>query len=133
MNKSHSLYEIIERITTEDIRYHRKAYLFVLSALNKAVEALPEPRHITGKELSEKCRELALKDFGPFARAVLEHWGISSTRDFGELVFNLLNWGILTKTEEDSKEDFVDVFDFSEAFGEGSMGERSSKEKEEKE
>jgi uncharacterized repeat protein (TIGR04138 family) len=133
MSKSPDLYEIIGKITTKDLRYREKAYIFVLSALNKAADSLPERRHITGKELCEKCRELAIQEYGPFARSVLDHWGISSTEDFGELIFNLLDRGILIKTEEDSKEDFVNVFDFNEAFEGGSLGEGSSRETEEEE
>ncbi len=131
MREPLSLFEVIGKIVEEDLRYHEKAYLFVLSALNRTIDNLSEPRHITGRELSEGCRELALEEYGPFARDVLEYWGIRSTEDFGELIFNLLDWGILTKTREDSKDDFINVFDFSEAFQAGLLGERDPMEKEE--
>jgi len=124
-----SLIWVIEKVVEEDPRYPEKAYLFVLTALNRAIEALPEPRHVTGREVSEECRELALEEFGPFARSVLEHWGISSTADFGEMIYKLLDWGILTKRDEDSKEDFVGVYDFNKVFPCSLLGERSPEEK----
>jgi uncharacterized repeat protein (TIGR04138 family) len=99
-----------------DLRYSLQAYLFILNALDRVVDNLLESRHVSGRELSEGCRELAVEEYGPFARTVLEYWGITSTKDFGELIFNLLDCGILTKTEEDSKEDFLDLYDFGEAF-----------------
>ncbi len=131
MKKPNSLYKVLEEITAKDLRYPEKAYLFVLSALNRTIDALPEPRHVTGRELSEECRKLALEEFGPLALTVLEHWEIRSTSDFGELIFNLLDYGILTKTDKDSREDFAGVFDFNEAFEVAPPGGESPREKEE--
>ena len=34
----------------------------------------------------------------------------------GEIVFNMVDNGLLGKTEEDSKEDFLNVYDFDKAF-----------------
>ena len=47
---------------------------------------------------------------------VFEHWGVKSTEDFGEIVFNMVNENLLYKTEGDSKEDFKGFYDFEEAF-----------------
>jgi len=96
--------------------FHDTVYLFVLSALHYVIEQLPEPRHITGRELAEGVRDLAIDRFGPMARTVLEHWGIRETRDVGRIVFALVETGILIKQEEDSLVDFDNVFDFDEAF-----------------
>ena len=98
--------------------YQETAYVFVLSALHHVIEQLPEPRHITGRELAEGVRDLALLRFGPMARDVLEHWGVNSTADVGSIVFALVEAGILIKQDEDDLTDFVGVFDFDEAFGE---------------
>lgn len=108
--------EILDRLTDRNPRFHGKAYLFLLSALHHAMEELPEPRHITGAELAEGVRSLALRQFGPLARTVLEHWGIHSTEDMGEVVFALVEAGVLVKEEEDRIEDFRGIFDFEEAF-----------------
>ena len=97
-------------------RYREEAYVFVLGALNHVLERLPETRHITGRELAGGVRDLALERFGPMARSVLEHWGIEETADVGAIVFALVESGILIKQDEDSPEDFINVFDFDVAF-----------------
>lgn len=104
------------RLLEGDPRYPEKAYVFLLLALQRVIGRLPEPRHVSGRELALGCRELALELYGPMARTVLDHWGIRGTGAFGDLVFNLLEIGVLSKTEEDSRGDFEDVFDFAEAF-----------------
>ncbi len=108
--------EILDQLQERNPRYHARAYLFVLAALHAVIRSLEEPRHITGRELSEGVRTLAIERFGPMARTVLEHWGIHATEDVGEVVFALVDQGILVKQEGDRLEDFVDVFDFEEAF-----------------
>jgi uncharacterized repeat protein (TIGR04138 family) len=108
--------EIFERLLESDPRYPEKAYVFLLLALQRVIAKLPEPRHVSGRELAYGCRELALDLFGPLARTVLEHWQIRNTGAFGDLVFNLLEFGVLSKTDADSRDDFDDVFDFEEAF-----------------
>ncbi|MDD5269749.1 MAG: hypothetical protein PHE80_01005, partial [Candidatus Omnitrophica bacterium] len=74
-----------------------------------------KPRHVNGRELSEGLREYAIDQFGPLARTVLESWGVTKTEDFGNIVFNLIKAKLLSKTEEDSIEDFMDVFEFKKA------------------
>lgn len=96
--------------------YHETAYLFILSGLHYTIERLGEARHITGRELTEGCRDLAIERFGPMARSVLEFWGIRCTRDLGELVFALVECGVLVKQETDDLDDFDGVYEFSEAF-----------------
>lgn len=107
---------VLDRLRERHPRYHETAYVFVLSALHHVIENLPEPRHITGRELAEGVRDVALNRFGPMARDVLEHWGVQSTADVGQLVFALVEAGILIKQDEDDLADFVGVFDFDEAF-----------------
>ena len=108
--------EILLQLQEKNPRFHGKAYLFVLSALHHVMERLDEKRHISGAELAEGVRELAMERYGPMARTVLEHWGIHATDDLGEIVFALVDCGILIKQDDDRKEDFRGVFDFEEAF-----------------
>lgn len=108
--------ELLERLRERNPRYSESAYLFVLQALHYTIEGLGERRHITGRELAEGCRDLAIDQFGPMARLVLEYWGIHSTDDMGEIVFALVECGMLVKQESDTPDDFRDVFDFEEAF-----------------
>lgn len=106
----------IDRLRDRNPRFHESAYLFVLSALHHVIERLPEPRHISGRELAGGVRDLAIARFGPMARTVLEHWGIRETADVGDIVFGLVECGILIKQDEDTLDDFTNVFDFDEAF-----------------
>jgi uncharacterized repeat protein (TIGR04138 family) len=108
--------ELFEKLRSLAPRYQEAAYLFVLAALNHVLERLTEPRHISGRELAEGVRDLALERFGPMARTVLEHWGIERTEDVGAIVFALVECNVLIKQEEDSPADFADVYDFDEAF-----------------
>jgi len=110
--------EVLDQLQEKHPRFHGKAYLFLLSSLHRVMEGLAEPRHISGRELAEGVRGLALERFGPMARTVLEHWGIHTTDDLGDIVFALVECGVLIRQDGDSIEDFRDVFDFEEAFEE---------------
>jgi uncharacterized repeat protein (TIGR04138 family) len=107
---------LLAKLREKNPRYTEAAYLFILSALQYGIERLDEPRHITGQELAAACRDLAIEQFGPMARTVLEHWGIHSTADMGEIVYALIDCRVLTKQDSDSRDDFQNVFDFQEAF-----------------
>lgn len=111
------LFRTIQRLCAADPRYASEAYLFTLAALHFTIAVLPAPRHITGQELLTGVRQYALDQFGPLARAVLEHWGVRATEDFGRLVFALVEAKVLSKTEDDTLDDFRGVYDFEEAFG----------------
>ena len=105
-----------------DGRYHKAGYLFVYEALQHTVEkmgktALPkEQRHVTGRDLLQGISEYSLDQFGPLTRSVFAQWGIHQTSDFGRMVFNLVEAELMSKTPQDSLEDFADVFDFAEEF-----------------
>jgi uncharacterized repeat protein (TIGR04138 family) len=107
---------IMDRIRLRESRYDERAYLFVLSALEFCQQRLPERRHITGRELSLACRDLALDRFGVMARIVLESWGVKSTADLGDVVFALVDLGLLMSQPTDTREEFAEVFDFDRAF-----------------
>lgn len=111
-----SFEEKLRLLTKQDQRYHVNAYRFVYEALEHALSHIGKQRHVTGKELLTAVRELGTEKFGFLARTVFENWGVRKTRDFGEIVFNLVNSGLMGKTEEDSVEDFDDVYDFEEVF-----------------
>lgn len=107
---------VLGRLRARYPRFHDASFLFVLSSLHFALERLPEPRHLTGRELAEGMRDLALIRYGLMARTVLEYWGIYSTSDLGDIVFALVDAGVLIKQEEDTLDDFAGVFDFEEEF-----------------
>ena len=106
----------MDRIRLREPRFDERAYLFVLTALEQFQTQLSERRHITGRELAIACRDLALERFGVMARLVLEHWGVRSTADIGDIVFTLVELELLISQPGDTREDFADVFDFDQAF-----------------
>jgi len=116
--------EVVELICKEDSRFDRKAYTFVRQALDHTVKDLkkrqPErtqkSQHVTGPELLNGIRDYALDQYGPLAKTVLNTWGITRCRDFGDMVFNLIDYNVFSKTDSDRREDFADIYDFEEAF-----------------
>jgi uncharacterized repeat protein (TIGR04138 family) len=121
----------LAEVVRRDPRYAYEAYEFVFAALNHTQkrlgrafqpggpeEAGPE-HHVTGKELLEGVRDLALQEFGLMARVVFHLWGIDRTDDFGEIVFNLVESNLMSKTDEDTRKDFHAVFDLDKALTEG--------------
>lgn len=108
--------EILETILRDDPRYPEQAYEFVREGLDFTVRKLDKPRHVSGRELLEGIRDFALQEFGPMAKTILSDWGIKRTEDIGEIVFNMVESGLLGKTDEDSREDFKDGYDFETAF-----------------
>ncbi len=116
-----SFEETLAKIAAKDPRYHREAYLFVREALDHtqktiAKDARGRIRHVTGQELLAGIRDFALQQFGPMTKMVLEEWGVRCCSDFGEIVFNMIEQGWLAKTDKDSRADFLDGYDFEEAF-----------------
>ncbi|MFC1703577.1 Minf_1886 family protein [Candidatus Omnitrophota bacterium] len=106
----------VEEIIKVDPRYKVDAYEFVMRALYYTQRKLKKKGHVVGKDLLEGMRRLCLEEFGPMARTVIEHWGIKTTEDVGNIVFNMINKGVMSKTEEDSIDDFKNIFDFKKAF-----------------
>jgi uncharacterized repeat protein (TIGR04138 family) len=128
------------RLLREDKRFRPDAYVFVLEALgfaqeelNLGKEAPSEPlaepakeepevkgphRHVTGQDLCQAIRQYALRQYGYMAKTVLNSWGLYSTGDFGEIVYNLIGIDRMRKTRDDRREDFNDQFDFQTAFQE---------------
>ena len=113
--------EALESVISNDPRYQRDGYIFLRDALDfttkqqKKIKGVTL-RHVTGPELLDGIRQYALKEFGPMVMTVFDSWGIHSCEDVGHMVFNLIGAGVFGKTEEDSIEDFKNVYDFREAF-----------------
>lgn len=134
----HPLLELMR----QDQRYHIEAYQFIRESLSYAQDVLQlsgceeseseiqceaqsdeEPsdeehveRHITGQQLCEAIRRYSLDQFGFMAKTVLNSWGVYSTSDFGEIVYNLIRIKHMRKSDSDRREDFNDVYDFATAF-----------------
>jgi len=117
LNFDHTL----ELIRAKDSRYEADAYHFVREALEHTQKQVTrqnrsQPRHVSGQELLEGIRDFALSQFGPMAIMVFEEWGVKNCEDFGEIVFNMVEIGLLGKTETDSRADFQKGYDFETAF-----------------
>ena len=115
--------ERIELILQNDDRYHRDSYYFVREALDHTQKAFLKAsntpaHHVTAQQLLHGLREYALQRFGPMTLALLAEWGIRRTEDVGEIVYNMVDCGLLAKTESDRREDFRDGYDFHKVFSE---------------
>jgi uncharacterized repeat protein (TIGR04138 family) len=106
----------LNAIIKEDHRYELEAYIFVLQAIDHTRKSLKKKRHVTGQELLEGIRKLAVHEYGLLTKAVFAYWGVKCTTDFGNIVFNMVNAEILTKTDQDDIRDFDNAYDFDEAF-----------------
>ena len=114
-----ALDDALQRIGARDGRFHERAYLFVMAALEYAQSRLPARRHMSGAELAWACRDFALEQFGLLAPTVLGYWGVRRTEDFGAIVFSLIDATMLARQPTDKIEDFDRVYDFAEAFRAG--------------
>lgn len=119
---SDNLHPFVE-LLQQDQRFHFEAYKFVREALAYAQDIMKLPgegeegeHHITGQQLCEAIRQFALEQFGYMSKTVLNSWGVHSTGDFGEIVYNLIKIKQMKKSDSDKREDFNDVFDFANAF-----------------
>lgn len=115
----------MEEVIRRDGRYPLEAYSFLHEGLSRAIKTVhgedredlpPGPRHVTGQQLCLALRDVALDRWGMLARTVLERWNIRGTIDFGNMVYLLVQNNFMKKTEEDSLEDFRDVFRFEDGF-----------------
>ena len=116
-----SALEKFRQVLETDERYSPQAYNFVYEALDWTLKNVTpqddeDAQHVTGAELLEGIRQYTIHEFGCLARTVLESWGVTQTGDIGELVFNLVEHDLMGKQDSDTKEDFRDVYDFSEVF-----------------
>lgn len=108
--------DVLARIRERETSYDERAFLFVLAALEHLQRRLPERRHVSGEELAHACRDFALQQYGLLSRTVLEYWGVRETKDFGRIVFVLIDVGLLKAQESDTLDDFHGVYGFRDAF-----------------
>jgi uncharacterized repeat protein (TIGR04138 family) len=113
--------EALDSIVANDRRYQRDGYIFLRDALDfttkqqKKIKGVTV-RHVSGPELLDGVRQYALREFGPMVMTVFDSWGVRSSEDIGNMVFNLIRAGVFGKTEEDSIKDFKNVYDFEDVF-----------------
>ena len=106
-----------EQIAREDGRFSPQAMRFVHEGLGyTARKVVAEPSHVSGQALSEGLSRLATKKWGRLAMLVLNSWGVKTTRDFGEIVYLMIEHKWMSAAATDSIEDFNDVYDFKTVF-----------------
>jgi uncharacterized repeat protein (TIGR04138 family) len=113
--------QAVNQAIRQDPRYAPDAYAFLRDALDATIRTTQQGRsdstsHVSGPELCHGVREFALQQFGPMVPTIFEAWGITTTRDIGEMVFNLIRTGIFSRSDTDKVEDFENVFTFPDAF-----------------
>jgi uncharacterized repeat protein (TIGR04138 family) len=114
--------EAVSAAVAIDPKYHPEGYQFLRESLEGTLKKRSKGRmttaspHVSAAELLEGFRKLALKEYGPMAPTVFDHWGIGSCQDVGRMVFHLVEAGAFGRTEEDSMDAFLHGFDFHEAF-----------------
>ena len=101
-------------ILKKDDRYDSRAYDFVLEVIHFA--STDAKGHVTGQELLNYFRDMALDAYGPLTYTVLNDWGVRCCEDVGAIVFNLYDAKRIGKTDSDSPEDFVGGFNFKHEF-----------------
>ena len=111
--------EVIQKIVRDDKRFNLNAYYFVRDALDFTIKAQKKSganKHVTGTELLEGIRQFTLREFGPMSKFVLNEWGIANCHDFVQIVFNLVQYNVLGKNDNDRMEDFSETYNFDDAF-----------------
>jgi len=109
--------EITARLAEADGNLAPEVYLFIREALARLAAAGPGERgHVSARELLGGFRDLAIEQFGPMSRVVLEEWGVESPEDVGRAVYQMIDAGVLGRSEKDSPEDFKNAMDFDTAF-----------------
>ena len=114
----------MQQVIVDDGRYPPEAFAFLHEGLNHAVQEVYRGQagaegqhHVSGQELCRGLRDLAIERWGLMAQAVLTKWNIRRTIDFGNMVYLLIEHHYMRKTDDDSIDDFRDVYDFQKAFG----------------
>ena len=117
----------IFKLLKDDLRFQLDAYQFVRDALAHAQETATRDKgekatvvedepHLTGQQFCEAIRQFAIDQFGYMSKTVLNNWGIHCTDDFGAIVYNLIDIGMMKKLDSDKREHFTDVYSFDKAF-----------------
>lgn len=107
----------LEKIARKNGRFSPDAVKFVYEGLGYTVKNIvAEPHHVSGQTLCEGLKKLAVERWGRLAMLVLNTWNIKTTRDFGEIVYLMIENKWMSAQPTDSIDDFNDVYDFKAVF-----------------
>jgi uncharacterized repeat protein (TIGR04138 family) len=118
---------MLQELCKRDQRYPFEAYEFLYAALGyvqheRVKQGLIKEetdKHLTGQQLAEGYKDLAVQEFGMLAPTVFQAWNIRQTADIGQMVYNLININMMSKTENDRLEDFSNVYEIPKALLQG--------------
>jgi len=109
--------EDLEKVARKDGRYSPQAIKFVYEGLGyTGKKIVPKPGHVSGQNLCEGLKQLAVEKWGRLALLVLNTWGVRKTSDFGEIVYLMIKHKWMSAQPTDTIDDFNDVYDFTTAF-----------------
>lgn len=91
-------------IIAKDKRYNARGYAFLMDVVHYLSGA--DDKHVSGEAVLDEFKERALDQYGPLAFTVLTEWGILTTSDIGEMMFNLVDASRVHKDENDSSDAF---------------------------
>jgi uncharacterized repeat protein (TIGR04138 family) len=111
-----NMIDALRQLVAEEQQFPVEAYCFLYQALDRAQRLAGERRHVSGQELLEGARLLAIELFGPLTLMVFDHWNLRRGEDFGTMVFHLVDRDLMGKTDDDKLEDFAGTYEFREAF-----------------
>ena len=107
----------LEQIAKEDGRFSQQAVRFVYEGLGQTIKrTTAEPGHVSGQILTQNLKKLAIEKWGRLAMLVLNSWGVKTTRDFGEIVYMMIQNEWMSAQPSDTIEDFDDLYDFKTVF-----------------
>jgi uncharacterized repeat protein (TIGR04138 family) len=117
-----SLHDVVDAVGVypiEAFEFVQRGLSYTVHKIHGQQRAADSPKislHVSGQDLCEGLRQFALAQWGMLARTVLARWSITSTWDFGRIVFAMVEGGLMQKTAQDNIEDFRNVYDFRHAF-----------------
>ena len=103
-----------EDVVAKDARYNARAYALLMDVVHYL--SGEDGRHCSGEDILDEFKERTLDQYGPLSYTVLAEWGVCSTEDIGEMMFNLAESGRIAKDENDTPESFANGYDFKETF-----------------
>lgn len=106
MGRDAKFWQAVEQIREKDPRFKPEAYALVMESLDFTIRRLGERRHVSATELLRGLCDHARERYGLLAYTVIESWGITSAKQIGGIVYQLIEAGVLARQESDRFEDF---------------------------
>ena len=109
----------VRLIMEDDDTYPPEAYEFIRQSVSYAQRKKSqheESNQVSTAELVLEIKNYALKEYGPMAFYLLKKWSIDSTDDFGNIIYNLIEYKIFGEGDHDQRQDFNNAYNFHDVF-----------------